>query len=171
MIFEDIVQYHFIGVIHSPFTRQKDTPIQSIFSSADGRIEVFPSFSQGLEGLEEFSHLFLVYHFHQATPGQLQETPFLDAEKPRGIFCIRHYNRPNPIGISVVELEKIEGNVLFVKGIDILDGTPLLDIKPYVARFDHREGTRGGWVDRKSIGNIQDTNATPEGLQDGNKNP
>lgn len=170
MISEDTVQYRFIGVIHSPFTTQKDTPIQSAFSSAEGKIELFPSYVDGLEGLEEFTHLFLIYHFHQATPGRLQEIPFLDGEKPRGIFCIRHYNRPNPIGISIVDLVKIEGNVLFVKGIDVLDGTPLLDIKPYVARFDYREGARSGWVDKKTIGNIQDRDATPDRLQNGNRN-
>jgi tRNA-Thr(GGU) m(6)t(6)A37 methyltransferase TsaA len=156
-------------VIHSPFTDQKNTPIQSVFSSAEGRVEVFPTYDQGLEGLEGFSHIFLIYHFHQAEPGSLRETPFLDGERPRGIFSIRHYNRPNPIGISIVELEKVESNVLFVKGIDVLDGTPLIDIKPYVARFDHRGGARSGWVDKKHIGNIKGRDATPGRLQDGKK--
>ncbi|OPX71897.1 MAG: S-adenosyl-L-methionine-binding protein [Methanoregulaceae archaeon PtaB.Bin108] len=165
------VRYQFIGVIHSPFTDQKDTPIQSIFSNAQGMVEVFPPFVKGLDGLSEFSHLYLIYHFHKATPGRLEETPFLDGEKPRGIFCIRHYNRPNPIGISIVELEKVEGNCLFVKGVDVLDGTPLLDIKPYVVRFDNRENARSGWVDKKPIKNIQDMEATPGRLLDRTRDP
>ena len=126
---------------------------------------------KGLDGLSEFSHLYLIYHFHKATPGRLEETPFLDGEKPRGIFCIRHYNRPNPIGISIVELEKVEGNCLFVKGVDVLDGTPLLDIKPYVVRFDNRENARSGWVDKKPIKNIQDMEATPGRLLDRTRDP
>lgn len=158
------VQYQIIGVIHSPFTDQKRTPIQSAFSSARGTVEVFPQYSEGLEGLAEFSHLFLVYHFHQAKPGPLTETPFLDGERPRGIFSIRHYNRPNPIGLSIVEIEKLEGNILFVKGIDVLDGTPLLDLKPYVARFDHRDGVRDGWIDAQQKREIKDESATPENL-------
>lgn len=161
MALPDSVRYHFIGVIHSPFKDQKNTPIQSIFSSAEGRVEVFLQYEKGLEGLEEFSHLYLLYHFHKATPGQLMETPFLDGERPRGIFCIRHYNRPNPIGLSIVELQKVEGNCLFVKGIDVLDETPLLDIKPYVSRFDHRESAKCGWVDKKPAQDIQDMDATP----------
>jgi len=166
MINPDTALYRFIGMIHSPFTDQKKTPIQSIFSTAEGRVEVFPAFVEGLDGLEEFSHLYLIYHFHQATPGPMHETPFLDGEKPRGIFSIRHYNRPNPIGLSIVELKYIEGDTLFVAGIDVLDGTPLLDIKPYISRFDHREGTRNGWVDKKEIGSIADSEATPGHLQD-----
>lgn len=158
---ENSVRYRFIGVIHSPFTSQEDTPIQSIFSSAEGRVDVFPQYARGLEGLEGFSHLYLIYHFHRAIPGSVQETPFLDGERPRGIFSIRHYNRPNPIGISIVELERIEENVLFVSGIDVIDGTPLLDIKPYVARFDHREGTRNGWLEAKQKNEIMDASATP----------
>lgn len=80
------VCYRVIDVIHSPFTDQKNTPIQSVFSSAEGRVEVFPTYDQGLEGLEGFSHIFLIYHIHQAEPGSLRETPFLDGERPRGIF-------------------------------------------------------------------------------------
>ena len=94
------------------------------------------------------------------------ETPFLDGERPRGIFSIRHYNRPNPIGLSIVELKHIDGDTLTVAGIDVLDGTPLLDIKPYISRFDHRKGTRNGCVDKKEIVNIADSEATPGHLQD-----
>lgn len=158
------VQYRVIGLIHSPFTDQKRTPIQSVFSSARGRVEVFPEYSEGLEGLEGFSHIYLLYHFHRAAPGSLMETPFLDGERPRGIFSIRHYNRPNPIGLSIVEIERIEANSIFVKGIDVLDGTPLLDIKPYVARFDLRANARDGWVGEKPSRDIWDESATPENL-------
>lgn len=166
MFKNDTVQYRFIGVIHSPFREQKETPIQSIFSTAEGRIEVFPAYSEGLDGLGEFSHLYLIYHFHHAKPGPLREIPFLDGERARGIFSIRHFNRPNPIGLSIVKLNRIEDNMLFVGGIDVLDGTPLLDIKPYISRFDHREGTRNGWVDIKEIGDITDSEATPGRLQE-----
>lgn len=158
------VRYRVIGVIHSPFTDRQRTPIQSVFSSARGRVEVHAQYSEGLEGLAEFSHVYLLYHFHQASQGPLMETPFLDGERPRGIFSIRHYNRPNPIGLSIVEIEKIEGNILFIKGIDVLDGTPLLDLKPYVARFDHRDKVRDGWIDAQQKREIKDESATPENL-------
>jgi tRNA-Thr(GGU) m(6)t(6)A37 methyltransferase TsaA len=100
-----------------------------------------------LKDLEGFSHIILIYHFHQAGPTRLTVTPFLDTE-PRGVFSTRAPTRPNPIGLSIVRLLGVEGNVLRLSNVDILDGTPLLDIKPYVADFDRPRRTRAGWLKR-----------------------
>jgi tRNA-Thr(GGU) m(6)t(6)A37 methyltransferase TsaA len=145
------IVYKTIGVIHSPYTEKDKTPIQSAFSKAEGTVEVFPEYADGLRDIEGFSHLFLIYHFHHTEECSLTRKPFLDGSKERGIFAIRHFCRPNPIGLSVVELKKVRGNVLEVGGIDVLDGTPLLDIKPYVRQFDCRENARSGWVDEKDL--------------------
>jgi tRNA (adenine37-N6)-methyltransferase len=142
--------YRPIGVIHTPFARGEDAPIQGVFSGgATGEVEVFEEFEPGLKDLEGFSHIILLYHFHLADGAALVKKPFLDTEE-RGIFSIRHFNRPNPIGLTVVELEGIEGNVLKVRGVDMVDGTPLLDIKPYVCDFDVRRDTREGWYETAS---------------------
>jgi tRNA-Thr(GGU) m(6)t(6)A37 methyltransferase TsaA len=109
-------------------------------------VEVLPEYTAGLRDLDGFSHIFLVYHFHLAGPAQLLVRPFLQ-DVERGLFATRAPCRPNPIGLSVVELVRREGNVLHVDGIDILDGTPLLDIKPYTAKFDRIETMRNGWQD------------------------
>jgi tRNA-Thr(GGU) m(6)t(6)A37 methyltransferase TsaA len=139
------VTYQYIGRIHTPFTCKPETPIQGIYApDSIGTVEVFPEYAEGLQDLEGFSHLILLYHFHRAEPCSLLKKPFLDDE-PKGIFAIRHFNRPNPLGLSVVRLEKIEGNVLTVGEIDVLNDTPLLDIKPYMPDFDIRDRTREGW--------------------------
>jgi tRNA-Thr(GGU) m(6)t(6)A37 methyltransferase TsaA len=143
------VTYKAIGIIHSEFKEQKDTPIQSCFSEAEGTVEVFPEYASGLKDIEGFSHIILIYHFHQARGYSLIEKPFLDDRKERGIFAIRHFNRPNPIGMSIVELTGVKGNILEIRGADILDDTPLLDIKPYIRQFDCRENARSGWVDEQ----------------------
>ncbi|NYT16460.1 MAG: tRNA (N6-threonylcarbamoyladenosine(37)-N6)-methyltransferase TrmO [Methanomicrobiales archaeon] len=142
------VCYSFIGIIHSPFTGQPETPIQSVYSSAEGTIEIFPEYTDGLQEIEGFSHLILLYHFHVEGPLRLRVAPFLDHENERGIFSTRHHDRPNRIGLSIVELLSVEETTLSIRGIDVLDGTPLLDIKPYVLRFDHRDHVRSGWIDR-----------------------
>jgi tRNA-Thr(GGU) m(6)t(6)A37 methyltransferase TsaA len=142
------VRYTIIGIIHSPFTNQKDTPIQSVYSSADGTIEVFPEYADGLQELEGFSHLILLYHFHHEGPMRLRIAPYLDHETERGIFSTRHHDRPNRIGLSIVELLSISGNTISIRGVDVLNGTPLIDIKPYVFHFDHRDNVRSGWIDR-----------------------
>lgn len=135
-----------IGFIHTPFEKPKGIPIQTTAAKGvKGRVEVFPEFVEGLKDLEGFSHLILIYHFHLARITALQVTPFLDTEK-RGVFATRAPSRPNHIGLSVVELEKVEGNDLFVKDVDIVDGTPLLDIKPFVLQFDFKEVTKTGWL-------------------------
>ena len=140
------VTYKIIGYIHSPFTEQDHTPIQSIFSDAPGTVEVLPEYAEGLKDIEGFSHIILVYHFHQAKGYSLLQKPFMDNPNERGIFSIRHFARPNPIGFSVVELKAVKNNVLEVTGIDVLDGTPLLDIKPYVEQFDCKHTVKSGWA-------------------------
>lgn len=160
------IMYRPIGIIHSEHTIQENTPIQGIFNSSKGQIEVFPEFEDGLRDIERFSHLILLYHFDRATGVNLIQRPFLDVERERGIFSIRHFNRPNPIGFSIVDLLAVHGNVLEVRGVDILDGTPLLDIKPYVRQFDHRDEVRSGWVDDQHMDDIAEWNATPRELRD-----
>ena len=139
------INYRPIGVIRSPHTVFDKTPIQPVFAGGfEGRVEVDDEFAPGLTDIEGFSHLYLVYHLHEVGPTRLMTKPFLQ-DVERGIFATRAPWRPNPIGISVVELVRREGNVLVIDGVDVLDGTPLLDIKPYCSRFDVIEGTRDGW--------------------------
>lgn len=141
----DII-YRPIGRILTSLKDKVDAPIQGAFAPENrGRIEVFPEYAGGLKDIEGFSHLFLIYHFHRSDGYTLLKKPFLD-EVERGIFSIRHYNRPNPIGISVVRLLRVDENVLEVCEVDILDGTPLLDIKPYMPKFDIRKDAVDGWL-------------------------
>ncbi len=137
--------YKPIGIIHSPFKEQKGTPIQPTASDSKGEVEVFPEFSEGLQDLEEFSHIILIYHFHLSKKASLKMKPFMDNHK-HGIFSIRAPSRPNSIGMSIVRLNKIEKNILYIENIDILEGTPLLDIKPFVPKFDNRNTTKTGWL-------------------------
>ncbi len=160
------ITYKPIGIIHSEFTHQEETPIQGIFNPSVGMVEVFPEYAEGLKDLETFSHVYLIYHFHRATGVRLTQKPFLDLDKDRGIFAIRHFNRPNPIGISIVELLEVNENMLTVRGVDVLDGTPLLDIKPYVKQFDHRQDVRSGWVDDQHTDDIAAWNASPRAMRD-----
>jgi tRNA-Thr(GGU) m(6)t(6)A37 methyltransferase TsaA len=134
-----------IGVIHTPFKETSGMPIQPAGAQGvAGTVEVFPEYSAGLSDLGGFSHIILVYVFHHSTKFRLAVTPFLDSE-PRGVFATRAPARPNPIGLSVVKLAGIEENLLRVENVDILDGTPLLDIKPSIPDFDHVEVDRLGW--------------------------
>ncbi len=140
--------YRPIGIIHSPFREPKDVPIQpSAAKGVIGRVEVFPEFVEGLKDLESFSHIILIYHFHKVRVKKLLVKPFLD-EREHGVFATRAPGRPNPIGISVVKLLKIEKNILTVDEVDIIDGTPLLDIKPYVPEFDVRNNVKIGWLEK-----------------------
>ncbi len=144
------ITYKPIGIIHSPFERPDSMPIQS--SSAwgvRGTVEVFPDYALGLRDLNGFSHIILLYHFHLAKSFSLMVKPFLDDDM-RGVFATRAPTRPNSIGISTVRLVEIKGNILDVEDVDILDGTPLLDIKPYVPDFDVREVDRIGWLTGKT---------------------
>ena len=143
---EEEIRYHPIGIIHTGFRDKQDAPIQGVFGrEAKGEVEVFPKFAAGLKDIEHFSHLILVYHFHRADGYDLITKPFLDNSE-HGIFSIRHFKRPNPIGLSVVKLESVKRNVLKISEVDILDGTPLLDIKPFVPLFDHRAFAKNGWL-------------------------
>ena len=137
-----------IGRIHTPFRTKSDTPIQPFRSRAIGRVEVFPEYAEGLSDTEGFSHLILLYSFHKSAGYQLTVKPFLD-DKPRGLFATRYPARPSQIGLSVVKLLRREGNILFTEGIDVLDGTPLLDIKPYVPDFAPNERISIGWLEGK----------------------
>ncbi len=138
-----------IGFIYSPFTEKSETPIQAVRSQALGRVEVNLEFSEGLKDIEGFSHIILLYVFHESNGYELRIKPYLD-DQLRGLFATRYPYRPNPIGISVVRLLKHEGNHLEIEGVDVLNGTPLLDIKPYVEDFDVRINTRKGWYETRS---------------------
>ena len=145
---ETIFELKAIGVIRTPFKDKKEIPCQGYRAEVVGEVEVFPEFEEALKDIEGFSHVYLIYYFHENTGYEPLVRPFLD-ERERGVFATRYYNRPNHIGISVVRLTGVEGNVLEVAQVDMLDGTPLLDIKPYVPRFDHREDVRIGWLEGK----------------------
>jgi len=137
-----------IGVIHTPYKDKKGIPCQGYKSDKVGEVEIFGEFEEALKDIEGFSHIYLIYWLHEATGYEPVVKPFLD-EQPHGLFATRHYNRPNPIGISVVELVEREGNILKVRQVDVLDGTPLLDIKPYVPKFDQRTSVKIGWLKDK----------------------
>ena len=145
------IEYSPIGIIHSPFKTPEGTPIQSSGAAgAEGIIEIFREYVEGLEDLGGFSHILLLYHFHLSKRFNLRVKPFLD-DAFHGLFATRAPSRPNPIGISVVRLVRIDSEKLHVKGVDVVDGTPLLDIKPYVPEFDVRNVDRTGWLENVSI--------------------
>jgi len=142
-----IIEYEPIGIVHSPFKEPEGAPIQpSRARGAVGTVEVFPEFIDGLCDLDGFSHIILLCHLHKSGRYRLKVVPFLDTSL-RGLFATRAPSRPNPIGLSVVELVEIDGNTLTVRGIDFIEGTPVLDIKPYVGEFDDRAGVRTGWLE------------------------
>jgi tRNA-Thr(GGU) m(6)t(6)A37 methyltransferase TsaA len=135
-----------IGVIRSPFIEPARTPIQPVRSEAEGVVELWPEYTAGLKEVEGFSHLWLLYVFHRAVAGyELTVKPFLD-DQPKGLFATRYPRRPNRLGMSVVRLLAVDGPRLRVGGIDVLDGTPLLDIKPHVPAFDCPDGPTIGWL-------------------------
>lgn len=139
-----------IGVLHTPFRVTEGMPIQSARSNIPGSAEVFEPFSAGLEGIEEFSHLYLIYRLHRVeAPVNLKVTPFLD-KREHGVFATRFPRRPNLLGISVVRLVSRDGNLLHFIGADMLDGTPLLDIKPYIPEFDVFDVEKSGWYERRA---------------------
>jgi len=141
------VSYRPIGVIHTPHTDPKQTPIQPRYAEGiEGQIEIDLAFEQGLDDLDGFSHIVLLFHFHRARPYRLRVVPFID-NVLRGVFSTRAPSRPNPIGMSVVRLVRRDGSMLYVSDVDMLDGTPLLDIKPHIARFGIEGPTRNGWQD------------------------
>ena len=138
-----------IGVIQSPFADKKQMPIQASRSKAEGKVVIDSAFEEGLQDIEGFSHIILLYAFHRSDGYKLKIQPFLDKQL-RGLFSTRYPYRPNPIGLSVVQLVRRQDNVLTIAGVDVLDGTPLLDIKPYVADFDVRTATHTGWYETRS---------------------
>jgi tRNA-Thr(GGU) m(6)t(6)A37 methyltransferase TsaA len=143
----DEIRYRPIGVIRSPFKEPEGTPIQPAGArGVPGTVEVFPEYGEGLKDIEGFSHIILLYHFHLSKGASLRVQPFMD-NCEHGIFAIRGPTRPNPIGLSVVRLIRVESGILHVQDVDIVDGTPLLDIKPYVPEFDLREVERIGWLE------------------------
>jgi tRNA-Thr(GGU) m(6)t(6)A37 methyltransferase TsaA len=137
-----------IGIIHSPYTDKTQTPIQASRSQAKGMVEIYPEYAEGLQDLEGFSHMFLLYVFHESPKYSLVVKPFLD-DQPRGLFATRYPARPNPIGLSVVRLTMRKENILEFEGADMLNDTPLLDIKPYVPDFDVCTDTRNGWYETR----------------------
>ncbi len=139
------IEYTPIGILHSPFTEQADMPIQPTAAAGiKGTVELFAEFREGLADLEDFSHIILLYHFHRSHNFNLKVVPFMDS-MPRGLFATRAPKRPNPIGLSIVQLDRIENITLHIRNVDVLDGTPLLDIKPYIPEFDAQDDVRTGW--------------------------
>jgi len=137
-----------IGVIHSPYKEGKDIPIQGRFKDdVEAWVELNDEYAKGLNDLENFSHCILLYYFHKSHKENIEGKPFLEEDK-HGIFAIRSPHRPNHIGVSIVKIKSIKGNKLYFTEVDMFDGTPLLDIKPYVKHFDSREYAVSGWLDK-----------------------
>lgn len=150
------IKYTPIGIIHTQFSTPEGTPIQPQGATGvEGTVEIFSEYVDGLADLQGFSDIFLIYHFHLAKPFSLRVKPFLD-DKPHGLFATRAPSRPNPIGLSVVELTHIDNGTLYIRGIDVVDKTPLLDIKPYVPDFDAKDTAKIGWLEKKT-GKIRKT--------------
>lgn len=135
-----------IGIIHSPYKTKEDVPMQPFRSEDEGEIKIFKKYEEGLKDIDGFSHIVILFIFHRSKGYSLQVKPFVD-DRLRGLFATRHPNRPNAIGISTVRLLGRKKNILKIKGMDVLDGTPLVDIKPYVPRFDEKEEAKFGWLE------------------------
>ena len=146
---DDQIIFRPIGIIHSPFKEAKKMPIQPAAAKGiEGTIDIKPEFENGLKDIDGFSHIILLYHFHLSRGFSLEVIPFLD-DKLRGVFATRAPRRPNAIGLSIVRLVDIEKNRLYIQNIDVVDGTPLIDIKPYVPEFDDQKAERIGWLSDK----------------------
>ncbi len=138
-----------IGTIHTPIKVKEGAPIQSARSELDGVVEVLPEYTEGLDGIDDFSHIYLLYHLNQVERQlPLHVKPFLD-DRPHGVFATRYPARPNAIGLSIVRFVRRENNLIFFNGADMLDGTPLLDIKPYIPEFDVFEVKKTGWYQNR----------------------
>jgi tRNA (adenine37-N6)-methyltransferase len=154
MNLDDII-FHPIGIIHSSFKSLEKMPIQPTSeSSQPGIVEIFPEYADGIKDLEGFSHIYLIYFFHKSRSTKLQVVPFL-AKEPHGVFATRAPSRPNPIGLSLVKISSIEGIIIHVERLDILDGTPLLDIKPYIPEFENIKDVQIGWL-KQVKGQVKD---------------
>ena len=142
------IEMHPIGKIFSPYKKSKEIPIQGRFKDdAEAYIELKKEYVKGLKDLDKFSHCILIYYFHKSNKTIIEGKPFLN-DKKHGIFAIRSPHRPNHIGFSVVKIQRIKENKLYFTQVDMIDGTPLLDIKPYVKHFDSRENVISGWLDK-----------------------
>jgi tRNA-Thr(GGU) m(6)t(6)A37 methyltransferase TsaA len=140
-----------IGIIRTPFQEPTGTPIQpSRSGGAKGTVEVFPEYADGLKDLDGFERIWLIYWFDRAPEARLLVIPFLD-DREHGVFATRAPSRPNAIGMSVVRLLQVASNTLEVADVDILDGTPLVDIKPYAAEFDCHSVEKSGWLDQAPL--------------------
>ena len=137
-----------IGVIHTPFKHTEDTPTQTWRSGAAGTIEVYKNYEDGLSDIDGFSHIIVIFRFHKSRGYRLKLKPFRDNKK-RGVFATRSPRRPNQLGLSILKLSNRKGNILKVKGVDMLDGTPLLDIKPYIPESNLNRGVKIGWLKGK----------------------
>ena len=145
----DAIQYKPIGIIHTPFKETAGMPIQPLWArGVKGTVEVYADYADGLVDLDGFSHIILIYHFHLSKNYSLRVKPYLD-DRRRGVFATRAPRRPNQIGITVVRLERIDGTTLHVQNIDVVDGTPLLDIKPFVPAFNFADDVRIGWLEKR----------------------
>jgi tRNA-Thr(GGU) m(6)t(6)A37 methyltransferase TsaA len=141
------IRYTPIGIVHSPFKETKGTPIQPNASiGTQATVEIYPEYEEGLQDLDGFSHIILLYHFHLSKFSGLKVKPYMD-ESLHGVFATRSPSRPNPIGLSVVRLIKVEKNILEIQNVEIIDGTPVLDIKPYVPEFTTNDGVKIGWLE------------------------
>jgi len=139
-----------VGVIHSPYKTVENMPIQpSAGRDTEAEIEIYPEFTEGLSDLDGFSHIYIIFYLNMVKSRKLKVIPFLDTVE-RGIFATRSPARPNPIGLSLAELVAVEKNILRIRGVDMLDGSPVLDIKPYVPDFEHSENLRIGWFEGRS---------------------
>ena len=148
-----MIEFEPIGIIHTPFPKPANMPIQpAAGAGVTGTVDLFEAYRDGLDDLEGFSHVILLYHLHRSHGYKLRVVPFMDTV-PRGLFATRAPRRPNPIGLSVVQLDRVEDGVLHIRNLDIVDGTPLLDIKPYIPEFDHQPAVRAGWLEgvRKTV--------------------
>jgi tRNA-Thr(GGU) m(6)t(6)A37 methyltransferase TsaA len=139
-----------IGVVRTPFAHHEGMPIQTVAAQGvSGHIELDPAYEDALADLDGFTHLHLITYLHRTGGVSLRVTPYLDTER-RGVFATRSPKRPNPIGLSIVRLVRIEGAIIHIEEVDLLDGTPLLDIKPYVPPFDDRADARYGWFEQRA---------------------
>lgn len=140
-----MIEFKIIGKVHSRFTEQKGTPIQGKMAPEEtARIEIFNEFSAGLKDLEGFSHIYVFFKFDRVLQNKLLVKPYLDTCE-RGVFSTRSPLRPNPLGMTIVRLDRVEENFLHVSGVDILNGSPVIDIKPYIPDFDQHQPERIGW--------------------------
>jgi len=142
------IEIYPIGIIHSPYKEPSEVPIQGKFrEDVTATIELYQPYEKGLKDLNGFSHAYVLFHLHRSNKEHLQSSPYLE-DIIHGVFAIRTPHRPNHIGLSIITIESIENNIIQFKGVDMVDATPVLDIKPYVSYFDAREHTKSGWLEK-----------------------